>query len=58
MDQDVQVCYWSSGWGGYNLASATTLNNAGFELINTNQGYYWVLGQRRLAGQREEGWRV
>lgn len=44
MDQDVQVCYWSSGWGGYNLASATTLNNAGFELINTNQGYYWVLG--------------
>ena len=43
MDQDVQVCYWSSGWGGYNLASATTLNNAGFELINTNQGYYWVL---------------
>ena len=44
MDRDVQITYWSSGWGGYSLASATTLNNAGFELINTNQGYYWVLG--------------
>lgn len=44
MDTDVQVCYWSGGWGGYNLASATTLNDAGFELINTNEGFYWVLG--------------
>lgn len=44
MDRDVQITYWSSGWGGYSLASATTLNDAGFELINTNQGYYWVLG--------------
>lgn len=44
MDRNVQICYWSSGWGGYSLASATTLNSAGFDLINTNQGYYWVLG--------------
>ena len=44
MDQDVQVCYWSSGWPGYNLGSAKTIEAQGNDLINTSDGYYWVLG--------------
>lgn len=44
IDKDIQVCYWSNGWGGYNVASAATLNNAGYKLINTHGDYYWVLG--------------
>ncbi len=45
MDKDVQINYWSSGWNGYNLAPATFLNEQGFDLINTNQSHYWVLGK-------------
>lgn len=40
----IQVCYWSSGWGySYNLASATTIANHN-PIINTNGDYYWILG--------------
>ena len=40
----IQVCYWSCGWGGYNLASAQYLVNQGMKVINTHGDYYWVLG--------------
>ena len=40
----IQVCYWSCGWGGYNLASAQYLVNQGLDVINTHGDYYWVLG--------------
>lgn len=49
-DTDVQVTYWASGWGGYNLCDADILAAKGFEMINTSQGYYWVLGNA--------GWQV
>lgn len=39
-----EICYWSSGWGGYSVASASTLSSNGYKLINTNGDYYWVLG--------------
>lgn len=42
--KEIQVCYWSSGWSGYNVASAATLYNAGYQMINTHGDYYWVLG--------------
>lgn len=40
----IQVCYWSCGWSGYNLASAQYLVNQGMNVINTHGDYYWVLG--------------
>lgn len=43
--RDIQVCYWSSGWGGYNVASASTLETQGYQLINTHGDYYYVLGK-------------
>ena len=49
-DTDVQITYWASGWGGYNLCDADILAAQGFEMINTSQGYYWVLGNA--------GWQV
>ena len=49
-DTDVQLCYWASGWGGYNLCDADILEAQGFDLINTSQSYYWVLGNA--------GWQV
>lgn len=42
---DIQVCYWSSGWGGYSVASASTLEKKGYQLINTHGDYYYVLGK-------------
>lgn len=43
--KSILVCYWSPGWSGYNLASASSLRSKGFELINTNGSYYWVVGK-------------
>ena len=40
----VQVCYWSNGWSGYDVASADTISEAGHQMINTHGDYYWVLG--------------
>lgn len=44
IDTDILVCYWSPGWDGYNLAKVNDLINKGFKVINTNGGYYWVVG--------------
>lgn len=43
--KSIQVCYWSSGWNGYYVASASTIANKGHAMINTNGDYYYVLGK-------------
>lgn len=43
--RNIQVCYWSSGWNGYSPASASTLADEGYELINTHGNYYYILGK-------------
>jgi hypothetical protein len=44
-DPDIEINYWSSGWWGYTLAKASTLNDKGHGLINTNGDYYYILGK-------------
>jgi len=44
-DSDIEINYWSSGWWGYNLAKASTLDANGHGLINTNGDYYYILGK-------------
>ncbi len=44
-NDNLQVCYWSSGWSGFSPASSTFLANEGYKLINTNGDYYYVLGK-------------
>ena len=44
-DGDIVVCYWSSGWSGYNVAPASTVAGQGHCIINTNDGWYYVLGR-------------
>ena len=41
--EDIQICYWSNGWWGYDVASASELASQGYSLINTNGAYYFVL---------------
>ena len=43
-DTDIQITYWSSGWWGYNVASASTLDTNGHDMINTHGSYYYILG--------------
>ena len=43
-DKAYEVCYWSSGWSGYDVAAASTIAAKGHKMINTNGDYYWVLG--------------
>lgn len=43
-DSDIAVCFWTSGWTGYTVASASTLAQQGHEIINTNDNWYYVLG--------------
>lgn len=44
-DTDIIIEYWSNGWSGYSLRTASNLKADGFSLINTNGSYYWVLGK-------------
>lgn len=45
IDTRIQCCYWSSGWDGYNVASAATISGKGHAMINTNGDFYYVLGK-------------
>lgn len=45
IDTDIQCCYWSSGWSGYDVASAATISGKGHAMINTNGDFYYVLGK-------------
>jgi len=50
-DTNILVSYWSSGWSGYDVASASFLaNEKGFKILNTNDAWYYVLG--RQAGNK------
>ncbi|MDO4567884.1 MAG: family 20 glycosylhydrolase [Clostridia bacterium] len=44
-DTDIQICYWSSGWSGYSVASASYVRAQGHSMINTNGDFYYVLGK-------------
>lgn len=39
-----EVCYWSSGYSGYDYASAQTIQEMGHSLINTHGDYYYIVG--------------
>ena len=40
---EIQCCYWSSGWNGYNVAAASTISANGHSMINTHGDFYYVL---------------
>lgn len=48
-DRSLQVTYWSCGWSGYNVASASAIAGKGHDMINSNGDYYYVLGKNSAA---------
>lgn len=47
-DTNIAVSFWSSGWGGYQSASASDLRGQGHAMINTHGDFYYVLGKNDL----------
>ncbi len=44
-DKEITVAFWTSGWSGYQSASASTMAALGHDMINVNGDYYYVLGK-------------
>lgn len=57
-DSDILIAYWSSGWGGYNVASASFLAGQGFDLVNTNGDYYWIVGKDSCTAEKAAGFDI
>ncbi|MFC3927820.1 family 20 glycosylhydrolase, partial [Streptococcus caprae] len=49
-DKDLIISYWTVGWNGYNVAKPDFLVNKGHHLINTNDAWYYVLGNDTTGG--------
>lgn len=45
INNNVLVSYWTSGWPGYDVASAESLAGKGYSLINTHGDFYYILGK-------------
>lgn len=45
---DLIVSYWTAGWGGFDVARPEFIAERGHKILNTNDGWYWVLG--RMTG--------
>lgn len=43
-DKDIIISYWTSGWWGFYVATPTYFADKGHDILNTNDGWYWVLG--------------
>lgn len=43
-DQDIIISYWTSGWWGFYVAKPEFFANKGHKILNTNDAWYWVLG--------------
>lgn len=49
-DQDLTVSYWTSGWWGFYVAKPEFLQQQGLDILNTNDSWYWVLGNINTGG--------
>ena len=43
-DKDIIISYWTAGWWEFYTAPAAYLYDKGHQIVNLNDGWYWVLG--------------
>ena len=48
-DTDIIISYWTAGWGGYDTAKYYTLTSNGHKILNTNDAWYYVLGDANTS---------
>ena len=58
INQNIIVCYWSSGWNGYDVAPAYWLSSQGFKLVNTHGDYYWIVGDKKCSASTASGFDI
>ncbi|MCB5374074.1 family 20 glycosylhydrolase [Amedibacillus dolichus] len=51
-DKDIIISYWTSGWWGFNVAKPAFLSQQGHQILNTNDAWYWVLGNIDNGGYK------
>ena len=58
IDKNIVVCYWSSGWSGYDVAPASWLSNQGFSMVNTHGDWYWIVGGNKVTESKASEFNV
>ena len=58
ISKDIVVCYWSAGWTGYDVASASWLSEQGFNMVNTHGDWYWIVGGNKVTAENAKNFHV
>lgn len=58
INKNIVVCYWSSGWGGYDVAPASWLSKQGFNMVNTHGDWYWIVGGNKVTAEKAKNFQV
>lgn len=58
IDKNIVVCYWSSGWSGYDVAPASWLSKQGFKMVNTHGDWYWIVGGSKVTESKASEFNV
>lgn len=58
IDKNIVVCYWSAGWPGYDVASASWLSEQGFNMVNTHGDWYWIVGGNKVTESKASEFNV
>lgn len=53
-DKDIIISYWTAGWWGFYVAKPEYLADKGHKILNTNDAWYWVLGNVTDGGYKYE----
>ena len=53
-DKDIIISYWTAGWWGFYVAKPEYLAGKGHKILNTNDAWYWVLGNITDGGYKYE----
>lgn len=58
INKNIVVCYWSSGWGGHDVAPASWLSEQGFNMVNTHGDWYWIVGGNKVTESKASEFNV
>ena len=58
INKNIVVCYWSAGWPGYDVASASWLSEQGFNMVNTHGDWYWIVGGNKVTAENAKNFHV
>lgn len=54
-DTSIIISYWIAGYWGYDVSSANYLKQKGFDILNTSDGWYYVIGLEDESDSRTSG---